>query len=397
MANIAIIWELGSDLGHVTKLVPLANQLSAKGHKVFLIFKEIETLSRFSLDQDVAIIQTPCAREIPYKGDVYSFSDILIHRGFKSKSEYSSLRSSWLWLFETIQPDMVIYDFAPTALAASLELSFKKVILGTSNGYAEVCPNSRLSDICPWQKKDESLLVKSDYYVNDLINGLITDPEKKLEKFSDLYKADKTMLYTLPELDMYGDSRTNTYYCQQPKKDFNFQKPVWLKPNSDRIFCYLKSRHASFSLAYGLLKKMDISACIYAPDMDSENLSELQTDKIHLSNNPFDTRTALKESELVICHGGAGLVNLSLLAGVPLFIFPTQYEQANTANVTDRLKVSESAGQFDSEAEIFKKLQKTLVYSIYTERAQAIKEKYNNANHMIAEDQVCSEMERLLA
>jgi UDP:flavonoid glycosyltransferase YjiC (YdhE family) len=72
---------------------------------------------------------------------------------------------------------------------------------------------------------------------------------------------------------------------------------------------------------------------------------------------PLPIPAALTDCDLVVCHGGHGLVCEALLAGKPLSIFPTNHEQTLTALNVERLGAASWAHPQGNERKITRALE----------------------------------------
>lgn len=69
MATIALIWELGSDYGHIGRFLPIAQALKARGHRPVMILRDIsradEMLGAYGLEYLQAPLWLPPVSGLP--------------------------------------------------------------------------------------------------------------------------------------------------------------------------------------------------------------------------------------------------------------------------------------------------------------------------------------------
>ncbi len=120
MARIAFAWELGGELGHAMADNALAAALRARGHRIAFAFRELKPLGY--LDDCAAhdVFQAPVSvSEGRGQAIPASFADILVGCGYDRAEHVSGLLGAWLSLFDRWKPDLLVSDFAPTALLAA--------------------------------------------------------------------------------------------------------------------------------------------------------------------------------------------------------------------------------------------------------------------------------------
>ena len=136
MARIAFAWELGGELGHAISCSELARSLTARGHQVAFVFRELHNL-RF-LPNPIDGIEVFQAPVVPLEGlgesPPATFADILRGCGYRDPAVLGRLVAGWREIFARWKPDLVVEDFAPTALLAARIDGLRRVRYG--NGFA---------------------------------------------------------------------------------------------------------------------------------------------------------------------------------------------------------------------------------------------------------------------
>ena len=59
MAKILLAWELGSGLGHLVRLLPLARGLAARGHAVTAVLPDVAAGREFFAREDIVYVEAP--------------------------------------------------------------------------------------------------------------------------------------------------------------------------------------------------------------------------------------------------------------------------------------------------------------------------------------------------
>ena len=100
MATIALIWELGSDYGHIGRFLPIAQALRERGHRPVMVLRDIsradEMLSPYGLDYLQAPLWLPPVNGLP---PAINFTESLFLFGFLQPAGLLSITRAWRpWL-----------------------------------------------------------------------------------------------------------------------------------------------------------------------------------------------------------------------------------------------------------------------------------------------------------
>jgi hypothetical protein len=125
---------MGGALGHLSNLRPFIEGALAAGHQVSLVAKELHNVDAILGEYDIPLFQAPYLhRPITQRyANMMSFSQLVLQR-FENAEELSLLTRAWDAIFAAVKPDIVIYDFAYSALVASYGKPWRKWLVG--NGF----------------------------------------------------------------------------------------------------------------------------------------------------------------------------------------------------------------------------------------------------------------------
>ena len=151
--SILFIWELGTNMGHISRVILISNELIRRGHIVNIIIKEIDKLKYLSIDENIGIYRTPRIQR-KKKDKQYCFSDILFNIGFYCPNILRSRLLKWINIISKLKPDIICFDHAPTALLACRNMDIIKIII--NNGYLALAPNYPNIDLVPWKEKNNN-------------------------------------------------------------------------------------------------------------------------------------------------------------------------------------------------------------------------------------------------
>ena len=188
MAILLFAWELGGGSGHVAQIAALAGRFLAAGHSVFAVLREPARAAGLLDGERVTVLQSP------YKPPTNqncvaaprTFAHVLWDAGFGDAAELQARAEAWAMLIDSVGPDLIAFDHAPTALLAARGPQVKRAVIG--NGFC--CPPDQtpLPDLRPWMPPEAAALLADERRVLDSMNLVL---ERRgaapLERVSQLY------------------------------------------------------------------------------------------------------------------------------------------------------------------------------------------------------------------
>ncbi len=336
MATIALIWELGSDYGHIGRFLPIAQALRERGHRPVMMLRDIsradEMLGPFGLEYLQAPLWLPPVSGLP---PPVNFTESLFLFGFLSQAGLLSIARAWRQLWGLIKPDLMIFDHAPTALLAARGLHIPRLITG--NSFA-VPPRTRPLPAYRWWDKAAPAARMADTETRLVATAnavLAALGAPALREVGDLYDAEATLLTAVPELDVYP-SRPSGQYIGAINTIAHGAHPVWPGSRPRKIFAYLKPQYALFEQVVRALARSSASVLIVAPGASRQLIQKLQTDHVAFSEHTVIMAEVREQCDVAVCHAG-GTVDVMLMGGVPLLLLPLQMEQTMTSKRVEQL------------------------------------------------------------
>lgn len=370
MATIALIWELGSDYGHIGRFLPIAQALRAQGHRPVMILRDIsradEMLSPYGLEYLQAPLWLPPVKGLP---TALNFTESLFLFGFLSKPGLLSIARAWRQLFALLKPDLLIFDHAPTALLAARGLGLPRLITG--NSFA-VPPSTRPLPVYRWWEAPPSAtrLQDTENRLLDNANSVLRQLDAPLmRQVSDLYAAEATLITGVPELDVYGPRCVDNYVGAINSISLG-QIPNWPGKRKTRIFAYLKAHYAMFDQVVTALSCADASVLIFAQGIARQQILRYQNANLAFSETPVLMSQARTQCDVAVCHAG-GTVDVMLDAGKPLLLLPIQMEQNMTCKRVEQAGCGLVYTQDQPPELLDKLLTKLLTTSDFNQRAMA--------------------------
>ena len=232
-------------------------------------------------------------------------------------------------MFDLIQPDLVLFEHAPTALVASVGYGFKRVLVG--NGFSIPPRPSGDSDpfapfiTTPSTPEVWRELRQDDAFVLELINVALADcGTGPLESLSQIYEqAHAQFLWTLPMLDHFGQRDADYLGVEVIPAQAS---PVWPEGEGKKVFAYLSSFQGLESLL-GALKASQVSVLLFAKGIPFEMRKSFASNRMVFLDHLVDLHAVAQQVDWVITHGNHISVAIFAEAGIPQLVIPSHQEQ----------------------------------------------------------------------
>ncbi|MCY2952197.1 MAG: hypothetical protein NTU53_09505 [Planctomycetota bacterium] len=373
MANILLAWELGGGLGHIMQLLPLAEGLAKRGHRVFAALKDLSH-AKAVFGNTVSCLQAPMrTRSVPdrFRPPV-TFGHILHGVGFGDAREMTALGEAWRNLYEFTRPEVIIFDHSPTALLAARGFSAKRITIGS--GFC--CPPDThpLANLRPWLASDSERLRQDEDRILANSNEALGDwGQEPLDHIGQIYsEVDECFLVTFKELDHFpgrGEARYWGAWTQGGGKS-----PEWPKGGGRKIFGYLKPNPAMPQILKSL-SDLGHSTIIFVDGVPAKAQQQYSTATLRLECQPLDLKQVGRQCDVAILNAGHGGTVSMLMAGKPVLQLPIYLEQGLLARAVCQMGAGQEASLKRPET-ITQKLQIMLRTDQYQEAAEAFSTRY---------------------
>ena len=330
MAHLHLTWELGGGLGHAGRLKPLAQALRARGHQVSLSLRDLVHTHELLADLDLPCFQAPVwlHRAMGLPSQQASLAEILLTCGYLEPQALAGLVQGWRALFQTLKPDLLVLDYAPTAVLAARSLGLPCVSLGI--GFYLPSAEKPLPCLRDWEAIPSQRLQASEARLLATSNAVLASHgAPPLRHAAELFRGDRALLCTWPELDHYGREEPGP---GEPWYGPNFLpqtggKPQWPAGAGPKVFAYLKSDHPDHVALLQALVSQGCRVICYLPEVASGRPAPVQSPLLTYAPGPVSLSETMQDCQLCVCHGGEATLVQSLLAGVPVLLLPMQTEQ----------------------------------------------------------------------
>jgi hypothetical protein len=334
MSSILLTWELGSGLGHLARLRPLARRLLRTGREVALacrnpavaepLFPGVRVLPAPLPPSTGSAIEEPC-----------TFAEVLIGDGCDDGAGLGELTTGWRDLYAETRADVVVMDYSPFALLASQGLPLRRVTLGT--GFASPPDLSPLPDLRPWQDNYPDRLRMNEDLVLEAFNArLAAQGQPPLTRVAELYRrVDADLLATFAELDHYPQRSGGDY--RGTWSDIDGLAPCWPEAEGPRVFLYLK-HFPNLPVVLEWLAERRLPTLAYVGGADEAFRLRYGSDTLSIAGRPWNIQAAAGQADFAILHAGHGATAEMLLAGTPILQIPMFVEQYHVAQAVRRLE-----------------------------------------------------------
>jgi len=395
MARIAFAWELGGELGHAMSCASLAIPLAMRGHRIAFIFRELRS-TRFLRDSEgFDIYQAPVLTQEGRGSPIpASYPDILLGCGYSDATTLGALVAAWRANLERWKPDLVVEEFAPTALLAARGLGVPCVRFG--NGFA-IAPKA--VPIPPF-RFDEPVsatrLAQAEARALASVNEVQSrSAAAPLASLAEHFACAEEILCTFPELDQYGNRPAANYWG--PRLQISTGARLeWPRGEGKRIIVYVKPALAQLDALIDILAASRHRVLAFIPDLDEGRRRRLAGPGRIVSTQPIRLDALIKDCDLLVSHGGS-IAAGTLALGVPQLVFPTHYEQYLTARRVEQLVAGGWLGRDAGPHEVRRALDQVLGESRFLECARAFGRRYPGFSPAEQRRRMVLRVEELLA
>jgi len=343
MAKILFTWELGQGVGHCAPYVRLIAGLQEAGHEVSFAPRYLDKANAVFGPLRTRIYQAPYIppQHVATITPVNSFARILHNNGYDSVAHLLSLVDAWGNLIDLIEPDLVVFDYSPTAMLAARDQQIARLAIGTGFHLPPRCqPMPGFHDKWRPELVDPQLLTFENTLLQTINTALAQRGISQLDCVAALFDATPTVLRTVPEMDHYGARPDGNYVGVFTA--MGGAQPIWPETSGPRIFAYLKM-FPTLPELLGHLRERDCPTLIYGDNLPAEITQKFASPSLNFLSAPLDLSAVADTAGLAIGNGTHGTTTELLLAGVPQLMLPLYGEQEIVANNVQRLGAGLSA------------------------------------------------------
>jgi UDP:flavonoid glycosyltransferase YjiC (YdhE family) len=336
MRRIMLTWEYGSNLGHLTRLVPLAKRLKEHGHEVLLVVPNVEAARMLVGEAQIPYIPSPRPAVVASQHvRMSSYADLLFAEGWSEQSKLRGSLEAWLEVFRAFKPDAVVMDYSPTASLAARAMKIPRVLIG--DGFTLPPATTPLPHMpgLSWATPESAAHAEARVLrvVNAVMKKLHLEP---LQALKELFDGERLLL-TFPELDQYG-ARSGVPYLGPLMEPSGGHPTRWPEEGAKRrVVAYLRPQMWDFPAMIEGLALSEAAVVCYAPGAPRELLDRVSNSRILFSDQPVQFAQLFEDADVCFSYGSAGTVTFALLRGVPQVLAPLYLESDLTAQRVESL------------------------------------------------------------
>ena len=394
MSRILLAWELGSNLGHLSRLLPLGRRLRARGHTLLAVVRDLALAARVLGPAGVPFIQAPRVSASPEtSAQPASYADVLRLTGWGDVQQLWGMTQAWVNVLRLSAADIVIVDHSPTALLAARCTATPCVLVGT--GF-ELPPSREPLPCFPgFPGATAENAARAEAQVLENANRVLAAvPGPRLGALCDLFQSAGRWLTTFAELDHY-DARPGERYVGPIGAVEQGERLEWPLEASQRVFAYLRPDTPDLAAILRSLAECGAAVVCYGPGIPAQRISAIACDRLTFTSRPVELPALLRDASLCVSYSPAGTVAATLLHGVPQLLAPSHVEAQLTAHRVECMGAGLTLHGKPSEERIAATLHRLLTHSFYRSRAAAFAARYRNYDAAQAADGIVDEIESL--
>jgi UDP:flavonoid glycosyltransferase YjiC (YdhE family) len=398
MAHIHLAWELGGGLGHAARLRALAQVLLARDHQVSLSLRDLGHTRPVLAGLPVPVLQAPVwlHRTVGMPPNQASLAEILIPCGYLEASALDGLVAGWRSLLVAVGADLLVTDYAPTALLAARSMALPCASLGL--GFYNPPLGQALPNLRPWEDIGERRLAAAELHVLQVANAVLRHyAASPYARAAEILQGDSVLLTTWPELDHYQRAADSVTWYGPLCLAQTGAAPVWPDGNGPKVFAYFKQEYQQQSGVLQALVEEGCRVLCYVPELSAGAAPPLQSPAIRYTQAPVSLPLAMAEAHLCVCHAGEATLVQALLAGVPLLLLPLQLEQFLVALRVESGGAGMNGARLPQPADWRSAVRRLLGDGRYRTAAHAFANNYRSTHPHDLQGRLADQLEKLLA
>ena len=385
--RVLLAWELGANYGHLARDLPVAERLRDLGHDVSFAVCDLDGAERTLAPAGFAFVLCPMlSRPTRLEGAPVNYSDILALQGYAEKARLSALLRAWVTLLRVAAIDVVVSDFAPTALIAARVLGLRVEVIGPPFSVPPAV--SPLPSIRPCDCITHEQLVQADTRVLTVMNEVLAEfRAEPLPDVASLFAGITPHITHFAELDCDGP-RTSANYVGPIAGRRSLPRVEWERSDCKRVFAYLQPALPGLEPLLEGIQRVGAEVICVIPGASDSMIDRLRRTGLNARNTPVDVSVLLPDADAWVGYGSSGLIAESLLQGVPLLLAPLQVEHHLNAIKADERGAAVLVGERRTAARFLDALESVLMEPGYRQAARAFEDKYRSFELDAAADRV---------
>lgn len=392
MSRVLIAWELGANYGHLASCLRIAKALRERGHAVVFSVTDSRIAAELLLAEGFSFVQAPVVARKPHLSrPPINYSEVLLGEGYGDRLTLLGLVNAWRSLLKLCRPEVVLAEYAPSAMLAARSLNIP--CLSIANGFGAPPSVSPLPSIRPWEAIPKERLVRADKALNDAIGAVMgTVGVQDGPTLAGIHE--NTLLSTFEELDPFGPRPKDRYIG--PIFDLpNARIEHWTGGESKKVLAYLRPDMPGFSALMEALSAINANVICVVPGLRPERSAQFASRNLRIFSAPLSLNELLSDADAFVTYGGSNVVCQALLSGVPLVIAPRFVEQYLNARCAQTIGAAFVMGHELRRESFQAGIEAVLENATYRSHAELFAEKHKGYDVSQAIERTVKEVERL--
>ena len=327
MARVLCVWEMGSGLGHLAFLKPFVDAARSAGHEVSLAAKELQNVGAVFPDPTLPVFQAPYLWRPPRHAEpgISSYPELVLRR-FETPAELAALCRAWDAIFDAVRPDLVVYDFAPSALIASLGRGWRKWVTGS--GFLVPRTDGPFFGVFPGVRNEPKNVAR--------LARVRAAPAGADQRGASVERASTRRAGARTDHAGRRDAAADAGRTRSLRRAAGRAVPrpavplrrggagmARRQPPSRLRLSFRRSR--PWSRCSQSLLRQEASVLVYSRDIGADVRARFP--QVRFSDRPLDMEAVCAQADLLVNMGNHGTAAQAYLAGVPQLLIPPRQEQ----------------------------------------------------------------------
>jgi len=391
LAKILLSMIVSNDLGPISRLLPIAQELSKRGHDLAFCnrAKAPSLLIQEAGFKNMPVVpsQSPSVYPSEFTAEIWNGNQGSSYMGFLDIEFVRAIAQDYVEMMQDYNPDIIVDTWGLPACLAAKILRIPLVTITQADNHPD-------AEGYIWWRQTPPDLPNPVPVVNQVLkeHGL---PLLK-EKIEELFVGDMVLIVGTPDTDPLPDYSQVTYVGPLQLNTSVESLPNWIqKLPTDQPLVWVYSGNPRYGDKPFIADSIVIiRACVEV--FGNENMQVVLTTGHQPLPKEFTTLppnihfasyvpgyAMAKKSDLVIHHGGHGSYLTALSAGTPTIIIPTYSERESNARRLSELGAGEfvlpqtddSGEKIISMDEFREKVRRVLDEQSYNQNAQRVARK----------------------
>lgn len=325
--HVLLCWELGSGLGHLRRLAPLAQAMIASGHRVSLAARDVVSAAGVFDREGVPVLPAPfCLQGPPPGPGAASYPEVLLRVGYTEPAVLAGLLRPWVHLLEMSRAQLVVGDHAPSALLAARLVGIPAFAVGT--GFSVPPATVPMPPFAAPAPPPASRLQAAETRVRRVIEQAWSGLSARgVPDLAELFAPERSFLCTYPELDHHGPRADQRYWGVIEPAGTSQERPDWPPGKGPRVFAYLHHGYRQFPGLTRQLRELGHPTVLVSPGIPEPLRATVEGSTLRVQSRGIDLRWAARQAQVCITHCGHATTARLLLLGRPLILLPNYVEQ----------------------------------------------------------------------